>query len=77
MILNDKIYSIIKWLVLVVMPALSVLVSVLGKTYGWSGTDLTVTTLNAVTVFLGAITGVSSVKYVKSQKEAKSEEENI
>ncbi|MQW22936.1 MULTISPECIES: phage holin [unclassified Lactococcus] len=65
MILNDKVYTKIKWAVLTVLPALSVLVSVLGKAYGWGGTDLAVLTLNAVAVFLGAVTGVSAVNYKK------------
>ncbi|MDT9700910.1 phage holin [Streptomyces sp. P17] len=38
--LNDKTYTIIKWVVLTVLPALSVLVGVLGKAYGFEYTDL-------------------------------------
>ncbi|AYG01719.1 phage holin [Lactococcus allomyrinae] len=67
--MNNKTYDIIKWIVLTVLPALSVLVGVLGKAYGWNGTELAVITLNAVTVFLGAITGISALKY--SNKEEK------
>lgn len=66
--LNNKTYNVIKWIVLTVLPALSVLVGVLGKAYGWEGTDLAVITLNAVTVFLGAITGYSAVSYNKENK---------
>ena len=60
MILPDKYYQIIKWIVLTVLPALSVLVATLGKSYGWSGTDMTVLTINAIATFLGVITGVSA-----------------
>lgn len=67
--MNNKTYDVIKWVVLTVLPALSVLVGVLGKAYGWESTDLAVITLNAVTVFLGAITGYSAVSYNKQQKE--------
>lgn len=67
--LNNKAYNIIKWIVLTVLPALGALVGVLGKAYGWEGTDLAVITLNAVTVFFGAITGFSAVAYNK-EKEA-------
>ena len=38
MILPDKYYQIIKWAVLTVLPATSVLVATLGKAYGWNGT---------------------------------------
>lgn len=67
--MTNKTYNVIKWIVLTVLPALSALVGVLGKAYGWEETDLAVITLNAVTVFLGAITGYSAVSYSKQQKE--------
>lgn len=67
--LNNKTYNIIKWVVLTVLPALSVLVGALGKAYGWESTDLAVLTINAVTVFFGAVTGVSTLNYNKQQKE--------
>ncbi|EMF0171457.1 phage holin [Enterococcus hirae] len=60
MILPDKYYQIIKWTVLIVLPALSALVATLGKAYGWNDTDMTVLTINAVATFLGVITGVSA-----------------
>lgn len=60
MILPDKYYQIIKWTVLTVLPALSVLVATLGKVYGWNETDMTVLTINAIATFLGVITGVSA-----------------
>lgn len=64
---SNKTYDIVKWVVLAVLPALSVLVGVLGKAYGWGDTDLAVTTLNAVTLFLGAVTGVSALNYNKKE----------
>lgn len=69
MILKDKHYQIIKWLVLTVLPALSVLISVLGKAYGFEYTDLTVLTINALAVFLGAVTGVSQLNYNKNKED--------
>ena len=65
--LNDKAYNIIKWAVLTFMPALSVLVGALGKGYGWD-TETTILTINAVALFLGAITGVSNYNYNKEDK---------
>lgn len=69
--LNNKTYNILKWVVLTVLPALSVLVGVLGKAYNWGGTDLAVITLNAVTVFLGTVTGVSALNYNKKEDDEK------
>ena len=48
MILPDKYYKIIKWGVLTVLPAISVLVATLGKGYGWQQTDMAVLTINAI-----------------------------
>lgn len=66
--MNNKTYNFIKWVVLIVLPALSTLVGVLGKAYGWGGTDLAVITLTAFTAFLGTITGLSTLSY-NNQKE--------
>lgn len=58
--LKNSTYDIIKWTVLTVLPAASVLVATLGKAYGWSETDMAVLTINAVATFLGVVTGVSA-----------------
>lgn len=60
---SNKTYDTLKWVILTVAPALMTLVSALGVLYGWRQTELTVAVIGAVTTFLGAITGVSSVKY--------------
>lgn len=64
--LKDKTYNIIKWAVLTLMPALSVLVGALGKGYGWD-TETVILTINAVALFLGTITGVSNYNYNKTE----------
>ncbi|MHC0194253.1 phage holin, partial [Enterococcus faecium] len=71
MILPDKYYQVIKWTVLTVLPAASVLVATLGKAYGWNGTDMTVLTINAVATFLGVITGVSAYNLKNRRKKMK------
>ncbi|MGN8065514.1 phage holin [Lactococcus lactis] len=63
MIFNNKFYNIIKWTVLTALPALSAFIGVIGKAYGWDGTDLAIISLNAFTVFLGTLAGVSAAKY--------------
>lgn len=66
--LSNKQYDIIKWVVILLLPALSVLVGTLGQAYSFIYTDLAVTTINAVTVFLGVITGVSTYQHSKGEK---------
>lgn len=61
--MKNKTYDIIKWGVLIFLPALTTLVGVLGQTLGWTNTDTIITVMTAVTAFLGTITGVSNIKY--------------
>lgn len=66
---SNKTYNTIKWIVLTVLPALSVLVGTLGKAYGWDGTEIAVVTINAFTVFLGGIMHLSTATYNKKEGE--------
>lgn len=65
--MNNKTYDYLKWIVLTVLPALAVLISTIGGSLTWEYTEITVTVLNAVTVFLGASLGVSSINYQKKE----------
>lgn len=67
--MNNKTYDYLKWIVLTVMPALAVLVSVIGSRLGWEDTETAVVILNAVTAFLGTSLGFSSVSYHKSEED--------
>lgn len=66
-ILPDKWYNVLKWVSMIALPAVAVLVGVLGKTWGWDDVDKVVVTINAVGVFLGALIGVSTAQYNKGQ----------
>ncbi|KAA9242155.1 MULTISPECIES: phage holin [Aerococcus] len=61
--MSNQTYDVLKWVILIVAPALMTLVSTVGGLYGWADTELVVAVIGAVTTFAGAITGVSSVKY--------------
>jgi hypothetical protein len=67
--MNNKTYDAIKWIVVTVLPAASVLVAALGHIYGWGNTDAIVATLNAVAVFLGATMHISTASYNKKEGE--------
>lgn len=64
MIFNNKVYDVLKWIATVVLPALASFTLVLGQIWGW--TDLTVpigATIVSLATFLGALLGISSIKY--------------
>ena len=63
--LNGKVYEILKWLVMVVVPALTTFYVVLDKTFGWGYAE-TVTTISAAAcACVGAIIGISTAQYRK------------
>lgn len=63
--MNNKIYDILKWIALVVLPALTALWLTLANIWGFPYAEAIGATMAAVTTFLGAILGVSSVQYAK------------
>lgn len=66
--MNNKTYDILKWIVITVLPASSVLIATIGNTLNYADTNTIVIILNAITVFLGATIGVSSTKYNEELK---------
>lgn len=65
--LNDKVYTILKWTLIIFVPALITLIGTLGKIYNFN-TDTIVLTIGAIATFLGAITGISNYNYKKEEK---------
>lgn len=63
--LSNKVYDNMKWIVMVLMPAITTLVGGLGKLYAWNNTEIAVTTLTLLTTFMGAVTVKSSSNYNK------------
>ena len=63
MMINNKAYDVLKWVTMIVLPALGTLYFALAKIWGLPyGTEI-VGTIAAVTTFLGAILGVSTQNY--------------
>ncbi len=65
--LNDKVYDILKWLVMIVLPAIGTLYAALSAVWGWPMTEEVTTTISAVTTFLGVLLGISTAQYNKSK----------
>lgn len=66
--MTNRIYDILKWIALVVLPATATLYTMLAKIWGLPGEAEIPMTITAVDTFLGALLGVSSVKYQKEQE---------
>lgn len=62
--LPDNLYTILKWICLIVVPALITLISTLGTIYGQDMTTVTAT-IGAVATFVGALIGISNSNYYK------------
>lgn len=63
--LNDKTYDILKWLVIICIPALATAYVGLAGIWGWPLADAVSKTANVVCVLLGALLGISSAQYNK------------
>lgn len=68
MILNDKLYNVLKWLALIALPATAVLYGTIAKIWGLPyGTEIPAT-INAIGVFVGVLIGVSHLAIKKGEK---------
>lgn len=77
MVLPQRAYEILRWIVIVVIPALITLYGVIGNTCHIPYTDVVLTIAGAVDVFLGTVFGISKITYdmrVKEQQDIEIEE---
>lgn len=61
-LIPDKAYDVLKWVGLILCPALAALIGAVGPAWGMPHVDAVVLTINAVGTFIGALIGVSHVK---------------
>nr|DAZ02170.1 MAG TPA: holin [Caudoviricetes sp.] len=66
LILSDKTYSLLKWVALILLPALGTLYFALASIWGLPFGEQIVGTITAVDTFLGAILGISTNNYKKN-----------
>ena len=62
---NSKVYDWLRWISAVCLPALTALWLTLANIWGWPYAEAIGATIAAVTTFLGAILGISSITYAK------------
>lgn len=65
--LNNKVYDILKWIVLLVLPASGTAYFTLAGIWGFPYAEQIVGTLAVVETFLGALLGISSAQYYKEK----------
>lgn len=76
MILSEKAYNILKYIALIVIPALATLVVSIGTAIGKpSQAQMISVIITAIGTFLGSIVVVSSNKYNKQQAEQQAEQQ--
>lgn len=68
MILNGKVYDILKWVSLILIPALATLYFALSSIWGLPYGEQVVGTLTAIDTFLGTLIGISTLNYNKDKK---------
>lgn len=67
MVLKNSTYDTLKYIALIVMPALATLILTLTGIWHIPYGEAIAATITALDVFLGAILGVSSAKYAKTE----------
>lgn len=68
--MSDKVYDVLKWVALILIPAIGTLYFALAGIWGFPYAEAIVGTLTAVDTFLGAILGISTSMYKKGNTES-------
>ena len=63
----DKVYDVLKWIVMIVLPAISTLYFALAGIWGLPMAEQIVGTIAAITTFLGVLLGISTAQYNKEK----------
>lgn len=66
--MSNKVYDVLKWVAIIVLPALATFISVISRIWGWADLGgLIAQTITAVAVLLGAILGISNYNYTRTE----------
>ena len=63
--LSSPVYDVMKWIVMIALPALTVAYVALSGIWGWPYADEIAKTSAAVCTMLGALLGISTAQYNK------------
>ena len=65
--LPDKIYDILKWITMIVLPAFATAYVGLAAIWGWPFADEVAKTTAVICTLLGALLGISTAQYNKDK----------
>lgn len=65
--LSNNVYDVLKYIVLIALPAFITFANIVGVQLGYDMTTIIVV-LNAFNTFLGTLIGISSIKYNKENE---------
>lgn len=71
--LNNNIYNLLKWITLVVIPALTTAYVGLSAVWGWPYATEIAKTSAVVCTLLGALLGISTASYYKDESQSGSD----
>lgn len=66
--LPDKLYDILKWITMIVLPALATAYVGLAAIWGWPFADEVAKTTAVICTLLGALLGISTAEYNKGKQ---------
>ena len=62
--ISNKLYDILKWVVIIVLPAMATLYKALSAVCAWPYANEVVTTITAVDTFRGAVWGIAEATFL-------------
>ena len=68
--MSNKVYDVLKWIAMYLLPALGTLYFALSGIWGFPYGEQIVGTITAIDTFLGVILGISTAQYNKNIKES-------
>lgn len=66
--INDKVYTVLKWVTMIALPAIGTLYFTLSSIWGFPYAEQVIGTITAIGTFLGVLLGISTSQYNKSKK---------
>ena len=63
--MNDKVYDVLKWIAMILLPAIATLYFTLASIWGLPYAEQIVGTITGIDTFLGVILGISTSQYNK------------